>query len=92
MRSKLLWLVLAILVLLGAGWLLLAAVTGFGLSILGFANARQLWTAAAFLLCYGAFDGVSMVPGQIALQRMPRVMKSAATARVSAATAALVAP
>src|SRR4051794_21554668 len=39
-----------------------------------------------------SIDGVSMVPGQIALQRMPLVMKSAATARVSAATAALVAP
>ena len=33
-----------------------------------------------------------MVPGQMQLQRMPLVMKSAATARVSAATAALVAP
>ena len=36
--------------------------------------------------------GVSMVPGQMQLQRTPLVMKSAATARVSAATAALVAP
>ena len=51
-----------------AGWLLLATVTGFGLSILGFANARQLWTAAAFLLCYGAFDGVSMVLRQTIFQ------------------------
>ena len=39
-----------------------------------------------------SIDGVSMVPGQIQLQRMPLVMKSAATARVRAATAALVAP
>ena len=33
-----------------------------------------------------------MVPGQMLLQRMPWVMKSSATARVSAETAALVAP
>ena len=37
-------------------------------------------------------DGVATVPGQIALQRMPWVMKSAATALVSPITAALVAP
>jgi hypothetical protein len=39
-----------------------------------------------------ASDGVSIVPGQIALQRIPWVMKSAATDLVSSITAALVAP
>ena len=38
-----------------------------------------------------SIEGVSMVPGQMQLQRMPLPTKSAATARVSAATAALVA-
>src|SRR5215213_6405556 len=33
-----------------------------------------------------SMEGVSMVPGQMQLQRMPLVMKSTATARVSAAT------
>lgn len=51
-----------------AGWLLLAAVIGFGVSILGFASSRQLWTAAFFLLCYGAFDGVSVVMRQTIFQ------------------------
>ncbi|KRG78855.1 multidrug transporter [Stenotrophomonas ginsengisoli] len=51
-----------------AGWLLLGAVAGFGLSILGFSQARQLWLAAAFLLCYGAFDGVSVVLRQTIFQ------------------------
>ena len=51
-----------------AGWLLLAAVAGFGLSILGFASSRQLWSAAFFLLCYGAFDGVSVVLRQTIFQ------------------------
>src|SRR5437016_11993372 len=36
-------------------------------------------------------EGVAIVPGQIALQRMPRLMKSAATDLVSPITAALVA-
>ena len=36
-------------------------------------------------------DGDSTVPGQIALQRMPRVMKSAAIDLVMPITAALVA-
>ena len=36
--------------------------------------------------------GDSTVPGQMALQRMPRVMKSAATALVRPITAALVLP
>src|SRR5678815_4173856 len=35
-----------------------------------------------------SIEGVSTVPGQIALQRMPWVMKSSATARVSSETAA----
>lgn len=51
-----------------AGWLLLAAAAGFGLSILGFASSRQLWVAAFFLLCYGAFDGVSVVVRQTIFQ------------------------
>ena len=49
---------------------------------------------AALRACGAArssIEGVSMVPGQMQLQRMPLVMKSTATARVSAATAALVA-
>ncbi len=37
-------------------------------------------------------EGDSMVPGQIALTRIPCRMKSAATALVSPMTAALVAP
>jgi hypothetical protein len=37
-------------------------------------------------------DGDSTVPGQIALQRMPRVTKSAAIDLVRPITAALVAP
>src|SRR6478672_7012348 len=37
-------------------------------------------------------EGESTVPGQIALQRMPRVTKSAATAFVSPMTAAFDAP
>jgi predicted MFS family arabinose efflux permease len=37
-------------------------------------------------------DGDSTVPGQMALQRTPRVMKSAATALVRPMTAALVLP
>ena len=37
-------------------------------------------------------EGDSTVPGQIALQRSPLVMKSAATALVSPITAALVVP
>src|SRR4249920_32752 len=39
-----------------------------------------------------ASDGESTVPGQIALQRMPRDTKSAATALVRPITAALLAP
>lgn len=38
-----------------------------------------------------ASEGVSMVPGQMQLQRIPLVMKSIATALVSATTAPLVA-
>lgn len=51
-----------------AGWLLLAAVAGFGLAILGFASSRQLWTAALFLLFYGVFDGISVVLRQTIFQ------------------------
>lgn len=41
------------------------------------------WAAAR-----SSIEGVSTVPGQIELQRMPLVMKSSATARVSSDTAA----
>ena len=51
-----------------AGMILLAAVAGFGLSILGFALSDQLWTSALCLFFYGAFDGVSMVLRQTILQ------------------------
>lgn len=44
-----------------AGRLLLFAVAGFGLSIIGFALSTQLWLSAALLLLSGAFDGVSVV-------------------------------
>ena len=36
-----------------------------------------------------SIEGVSTVPGQMLLQRMPWVMKSSAIARVSSETAAL---
>ena len=51
--------------------------------------SRPLGPAAA---ARSSIEGVSMVPGQMQLQRTPLVMKSTATERVSAATAALVAP
>ena len=51
-----------------AGVILLLAVAGFGLSILGFALSRSLWISAACLFCYGAFDGVSVVLRQTILQ------------------------
>ncbi|KAB8198797.1 MFS transporter [Lysobacter maris] len=44
-----------------AGRLLLAAVAGFGLCIIGFAIAREFWLAAALLALSGACDSVSVV-------------------------------
>jgi hypothetical protein len=45
----------------GAGRLLLGAVAGFGLCIIGFALSRNMWLSAALLFASGAFDGVSVV-------------------------------
>ncbi|MNN75255.1 hypothetical protein D3C81_1915460 [compost metagenome] len=48
--------------------------------------------AAACAAIRSFSDGDSMVPGQIALQRMPRVTKSAATDFVMPTTAAFEVP
>jgi hypothetical protein len=48
--------------------------------------------ALACVAMRSSSEGDSMVPGQIALARMPFLMKSAATALVNPITAALVAP
>nr|WP_199492021.1 MFS transporter [Luteimonas weifangensis] len=45
----------------GAGRLLLAAVAGFGLCIIGFALSTQLWLSALLLMASGMCDGVSVV-------------------------------
>ncbi len=44
-----------------AGKILLAAVAGFGLCIIGFALSTQFWVAALLLALSGLFDGVSVV-------------------------------
>lgn len=44
-----------------AGRLLLGAVAGFGLSIIGFALSTELWLSMLMLALSGAFDGVSVV-------------------------------
>lgn len=44
-----------------AGRLLLWAVAGFGLCIIGFGLSRHFWLSAFFLLLSGACDGVSVV-------------------------------
>ena len=44
-----------------AGRLLLAAVAGFGLCIIGFALSTHFWFAALLLMLSGIFDGVSVV-------------------------------
>ena len=44
-----------------AGRLLLYAVAGFGLCIIGFGLSTHFWLSAAFLLASGVFDGVSVV-------------------------------
>ena len=51
-----------------AGRLLLLAVTGFGLCIIGFALSRQFWLSAAMLLLSGMCDGVSVVLRSTILQ------------------------
>ncbi|WP_159015231.1 MFS transporter [Cognatiluteimonas profundi] len=52
----------------GAGRLLLAAVAGFGLCIIGFALSRDLWLSAALLFASGLCDGVSVVIRSTILQ------------------------
>jgi MFS family permease len=51
-----------------AGRLLLFAVAGFGLCIIGFALSRQLWLSVAMLLLSGMCDGVSVVLRSTILQ------------------------
>jgi MFS family permease len=51
-----------------AGRLLLTAVAGFGLCIIGFALSRDLWLSAALLLASGLCDGVSVVIRSTILQ------------------------
>jgi MFS family permease len=52
----------------GAGRLLLVAVAGFGLCIIGFALSTQLWLSALLLLMSGLCDGVSVVVRTTILQ------------------------
>jgi len=51
-----------------AGRLLLMAVAGFGVCIIGFALSRHLWLSAAFLFASGLCDGVSVVLRSTILQ------------------------
>jgi MFS family permease len=51
-----------------AGRLLLIAVAGFGLCVIGFGLSRHFWLSAAFLLLSGVFDGVSVVLRSTILQ------------------------
>ncbi len=51
-----------------AGRLLLAAVAGFGLCIIGFALSHELWLSAALLLASGVCDGISVVIRSTILQ------------------------
>ncbi|NUS59936.1 MAG: MFS transporter [Lysobacter sp.] len=51
-----------------AGRLLLMAVAGFGLCIIGFALSRHLWLSAAMLFASGLCDGVSVVLRSTILQ------------------------
>jgi MFS family permease len=53
---------------LNAGRLLLVAVAGFGLCIIGFALSTQLWLSAALLFASGLCDGVSVVIRSTILQ------------------------
>jgi MFS family permease len=43
------------------GWILLIAVAGFGLCMIGFANSTHLWLSLFLLFASGAFDAVSVV-------------------------------
>lgn len=52
----------------GAGKLLLFAVAGFGLCIIGFALSKQLWLSVLMLLMSGMCDGVSVVLRSTILQ------------------------
>jgi MFS family permease len=51
-----------------AGRLLLFAVAGFGLCIIGFAVSRNLWLSVALLLASGLCDGISVVLRSTILQ------------------------
>jgi len=51
-----------------AGRVLLVAVAGFGLCIIGFALSRQLWLSALLLMMSGTCDGVSVVLRSTILQ------------------------
>ncbi|MGO4780958.1 MFS transporter, partial [Lysobacter sp. 2RAB21] len=51
-----------------AGRLLLYAVAGFGLCIIGFALSRSFWLSAAMLMLSGMCDGVSVVLRSTILQ------------------------
>ncbi|MBF6023509.1 MFS transporter [Lysobacter niastensis] len=51
-----------------AGRILLFAVAGFGLCIIGFALSRQLWLSALLLMMSGMCDGVSVVVRSTILQ------------------------
>lgn len=44
-----------------AGRILLWAVVGFGLCMIGFGLSREFWLSAFFLLLSGVFDGISVV-------------------------------
>ena len=51
-----------------AGRVLLFAVAGFGLCVIGFGLSHHFWLSALILLFYGAFDGVSVVVRSTILQ------------------------
>ena len=51
-----------------AGRVLLFAVAGFGLCVIGFGLSHSFWLLAVILLFYGAFDGVSVVIRSTILQ------------------------
>ena len=51
-----------------AGRVLLVAVAGFGLCVIGFGLSHSFWLSAVILLFYGAFDGVSVVIRSTILQ------------------------
>ncbi|MDQ3269699.1 MAG: MFS transporter, partial [Pseudomonadota bacterium] len=51
-----------------AGRLLLGAVAGFGVCIIGFALSEHFWLSAALLMMSGAFDSVSVVVRTTILQ------------------------